>query len=225
VDRFEAQLAQPFFPFEQEQLDGNRTSQSPVYNTFDLDNRRSLSSIAQQKVGYVDPTVNDGGFGQQLEQAYQVAFAVGFKSALDTSKLPKSYLRNQTHDTITVAVVQPFAIASEAILSTTTILCLALLFYYRKRYTVLRRDPDSLASMSALLADRNKNKTTCDLLVQGIEQSIIKQLKTTVSEVCYQLWTKALSNGRHRCILQSISSKRIIHKSTHVAVSIPEMVL
>lgn len=216
VDSFEAQLAQPFFTFEQGQLDGNRTSQSTVYNTFDIDNRRSLSSIAQQKVGYLDPTLNDGGFGQQLEQAYQLAFAVGFKSALDMSKLPKPYLGKRTRDTFAVAVIQLFAIASEAILSAATILCLALLFYYRRRYTVLRRDPDSLASMSALLADRSEDKTTCDPLVQGVEQSTTKQLKTTVSEVRYRLLTKVLSNGRHRCLLQCIGSKRIIHKSTHV---------
>ena len=130
----------------------NDSSESSIMDVYPVRTRNSIATMvlenAEQSNDFTKAYLRNA-----TQAAYSQAFAIAAWGTFDTSFEP-SELNGKKLDVLLAATITPlFAILSEVFLGCATVICLTLVFVYRKRENFLRSDPDSLAATFSLIAD------------------------------------------------------------------------
>ena len=124
---------------------------SSIINSFPILSQDSLASIAIDSLGNQD-TVSSDVFTTALQNSYRLAFALALPKYLDANAEHPQISGSSQVGAIGLFATEAIAIIAEIILASATVLSLALIVLYHRRSSILRSDPDSLATMCGLIA-------------------------------------------------------------------------
>ncbi|KAI1130427.1 hypothetical protein F5Y10DRAFT_289389 [Nemania abortiva] len=125
--------------------------------------------------------LSDETVGDAFEAGYRLMFALTVNGFLQLPGTPATTNGSIHVDTFAVVVVPAFAIISETLLSLAALVLIALLIGYRRRVSILRSDPDSIAAQCSIIADEFKDFGIMRSKVLNLDLLSMKQLEEKIS--------------------------------------------
>ena len=161
---------------------------SSIMTSFPILSQDSIATIAMGSIGD-EENVSPDAFRTALQSSYQLAFALAFPKYLDTKAVASQISGNSQIGAFGLFTTQAIAIASEVILAGAALLSIALTIIYHRRSSMLRSDPDSLATMCGLISSSFSRQHYLASSNKGFDDCPTKTLLQAGEDSVYN-WTK-----------------------------------